>query len=82
MLVLGKYTVPRVGYHAVVKGLCCAVVIMIYHHQIHFVASMRMIYPSGSHDAVAISLVPHGTVPEIFSRNHLRIADKSVRGGR
>jgi hypothetical protein len=41
---------------------------------------MQIIYPSGSHDAVAISPVPHGTAPEIFSRNLLRIADKPVRG--
>jgi hypothetical protein len=40
---------------------------------------MRMVYFSGSHDAVAISPMLHGTGPEIFSRNNLRIADKTVR---
>jgi hypothetical protein len=73
-----------VTMHAVVKGtilftlLCCYNDILPSNPQC---ASMRMIYPAGSHDdAVAISLGPHGTVPEIFSRNHLRIVDKSVWG--
>jgi hypothetical protein len=44
---------------------------------------MRMVYYSAFHDAVAISpvLVLRGTAsaPEIFSKNHWRIADKTVR---
>lgn len=44
---------------------------------------MRIIYHSAFHDAVAISpvLVLRGTAsaPEIFSKNHWRIADKTVR---
>lgn len=89
-LYLGKYTVGYHG-HAVVKGIIIFTLLCCYIHQMATntcsfitqpagVLPCGWVYLSGSHDAVAIAPVLHGTTPEIFSRNHLRIADKTVRG--